>query len=101
VVDLGRPRVVATSVTPHSGVSGVNRPSTVPVRAIVFSKSTAFQNGPYGTPRCRTGNDEHGDHGTDLSDLGCRSARTGEIGRAQVDQQDVECEEHQHVERNG
>jgi hypothetical protein len=33
-------------VTPHSGVSAVKRPSTVPVRAIVFSKSPALQNGP-------------------------------------------------------
>ena len=42
MVDLGRPRIVATSVTPHSGVSAVKRPSTVPVRAIVFSKAASL-----------------------------------------------------------
>jgi hypothetical protein len=45
VVDFGSPSVVATSVTPHSGVSAVKRLSTLPVRSIVFSKSPAFRDG--------------------------------------------------------
>jgi hypothetical protein len=46
VVDLGRPSIKATSVTPQSGTSAVKRLSTLPVRSIVFSKSPALRDRP-------------------------------------------------------